>query len=161
MSSREASSNHISIGDPPRRKLNEYRSREVAEELCLMDSELLRKIDTAELQNGAWMKKDKVCGGGEWEGESWREGGERERERDNLILWFVPHLQKYSLAPNIMAMVSSFNQLALLIPSEILEEQTPHARAKVISNFIKVSGRLSQRLLMDNNYGSYGFVIHN
>ena len=60
----EASSNHVSVGDPPRRKLNEYRSREVAEELCLMDSELLRKIEPAELQNGAWMKRDKVCGGG-------------------------------------------------------------------------------------------------
>ena len=60
MLSREASSYHIYVGDPPRRKLKEYRSREVAEELCLMDSELLRKIDTAELQNGAWMKKDKV-----------------------------------------------------------------------------------------------------
>ena len=55
------------------------------------------------------------------------------------MLRLVPHssLQKYSLAPNIMAMVSSFNQLALLIPSEILEEQTPHARAKIISSFIK------------------------
>jgi hypothetical protein len=74
MSNREASSNHISVGDPPRRKLNEYKSREVAEELCLMDSELLRKIDTAELQNGAWMKKDKVCGGGG--------GGKRKRERE-------------------------------------------------------------------------------
>ena len=37
-----------------------------------------------------------------------------------------------------MAMVSSFNQLALLVPSEILEEGTPQARAKVISTFIKV-----------------------
>ena len=64
-------------------------------------------------------------------GESERE---RERDDDNSQI----SLQKYSLAPNIMAMVSSFNQLALLIPSEILEEQTPHARAKVISSFIKV-----------------------
>ena len=68
----EASGNHISVGDPSRRKLNEYRSREVAEELCLMDSELLRKIEPAELQNGAWMKKDKVRGEGR---------GGRERER--------------------------------------------------------------------------------
>ena len=82
MSNREAiaSTNHISVGDPPRRKLNEYRGREVAEELCLMDSELLRKIDTAELQNGAWMKKDKVCGEGGEEGGIEREG-EKERER--------------------------------------------------------------------------------
>ena len=73
----EGTSNHVtvSVGDPTRKKLNEYRSREVAEELCLMDSELLRKIEPAELQNGAWMKKDKVCGG---EGSR----GERERERD-------------------------------------------------------------------------------
>ena len=77
-----------------------------------------------------------------------RGGRAREKERERWILWFVPYLQKYSLAPNIMAMVSSFNQLALLIPSEILEEQTPHARAKVISNFIKVSGRVPQKMLM-------------
>jgi hypothetical protein len=42
-------SSDLSVGDPLRRKLNEYKSREVAEELCSMDSELLRKIDTAEL----------------------------------------------------------------------------------------------------------------
>ena len=123
----EASGVSSSVADAPRRKLNEYRSREVAEELCLMDSELLRKIEPAELQNGAWMKKDKVC------------CMVREREREMLSFISRSSLQKYSLAPNIMAMVSSFNQLALLIPSEILQEQTPHARAKVISNFIKVS----------------------
>ena len=69
-------SNHVtvSVGDTARKKLNEYRSREVAEELCLMDSELLRKIEPAELQNGAWMKKDKVCGG---------EESRRERERES------------------------------------------------------------------------------
>ena len=44
----------------PAKKLHGYRSREVAEELCLIDSELLRKINPNELQNGAWMKKDKV-----------------------------------------------------------------------------------------------------
>ena len=75
----EASGVSSSVADAPRRKLNEYRSREVAEELCLMDSELLRKIEPAELQNGAWMKKDKVCGtigrggGGGVEGEEERE----------------------------------------------------------------------------------------
>ena len=68
-----------------------------------------------------------------------REGRRILKEMDPVVCR-VPHLQKYSLAPNIMAMVSSFNQLAILIPSEILEEQTPHARAKVISNFIKVNG---------------------
>ena len=39
-------------------RLHHYRSREVAEELCLMDGEILRKIDPAELHNGAWMKKE-------------------------------------------------------------------------------------------------------
>ena len=49
------------------RRLSEYvySSRHVAEELCLVDSELLRKIDPNELQNGAWMKKEKVDGGSE------------------------------------------------------------------------------------------------
>ena len=56
-----ASEFYAPIADLPRRRLNEYSSREVAEELCLMDSELLRRIDPGELQNGAWMKKDKVC----------------------------------------------------------------------------------------------------
>ena len=43
------------------------------------------------------------------------------------------------LAPNVMAMVRAFNQLALLVPTEILEEKTPQGRAKVISNYIQVS----------------------
>ena len=30
----------------------------MAEELCLMDGEILRKIDPAELHGGAWMKKE-------------------------------------------------------------------------------------------------------
>ncbi len=42
------------------------------------------------------------------------------------------------LAPNIMAMVRSFNQVALLIPSEILEEKTPQSRAKIITTYIQV-----------------------
>ena len=56
------------------RRLSEYSSRHVAEELCLVDSELLRKIDPNELQNGAWMKKEKVDGGS-----GGRKGAERER----------------------------------------------------------------------------------
>ena len=73
-------SNHvtISVGDPTRKKLNEYRSREVAEELCLMDSELLRKIEPAELQNGAWMKKTR----------SVEERRVEEREREVYSLYF-------------------------------------------------------------------------
>jgi hypothetical protein len=35
-------------------------------------------------------------------------------------------------------MIQSFNQLALLVPSEILEETTPQARAKVITSYIQV-----------------------
>ena len=42
------------------------------------------------------------------------------------------------LAPNVMAMVQSFNRLALLVPTEILEEKTPQARSKVITSFIQV-----------------------
>ena len=42
------------------------------------------------------------------------------------------------LAPNVMAMVQSFNRLALLVPTEILEEATPQARSKVITSFIQV-----------------------
>lgn len=39
-------------------KLYRFGSSEVAEELCLLDGEMLRKIDTQELHNGAWMKKE-------------------------------------------------------------------------------------------------------
>lgn len=49
-------------------------------------------------------------------------------------------MQKEQLAPNIMVMVRSFNRVALLVPTEILEEETPQARAKVISAYIKVMG---------------------
>ena len=42
------------------------------------------------------------------------------------------------MAPNIMAMVRSFNRIALLVPTEILAEETAHGRGKVISTFIKV-----------------------
>ena len=44
--------------EPETWKLHHYSSREVAEELCLMDGEILRKIDPSELHNGAWMKKE-------------------------------------------------------------------------------------------------------
>ena len=52
---------------------------------------------------------------------------------------FLSFVSQDVLAPNVMAMVRAFNQLALLVPSEILEEKTPQARAKVISNYIQVS----------------------
>ena len=44
----------------PDKKLFSYNAREVAEELCLLDAELLRKIGPSELEGGVWMKKDKV-----------------------------------------------------------------------------------------------------
>ena len=34
-----------------------HSAKEVAEELTLMDAELLAKIERKELENGAWMKK--------------------------------------------------------------------------------------------------------
>jgi len=42
------------------RKLHHLSPRELAEELTLMDAELLRKIQPKELEDGAWMDKDKV-----------------------------------------------------------------------------------------------------
>jgi len=36
-------------------------------------------------------------------------------------------------------MVKAFNKVALLVPTEILDETTPQARAKVLSMYIKVS----------------------
>ena len=44
--------------EPETWKLHHFSSREVAEELCLMDGEVLRKINPEELDNGAWMKKE-------------------------------------------------------------------------------------------------------
>jgi len=41
-------------------KLHGFSARAVAEELALLDASLLRMIKTSELENGAWMKKDKV-----------------------------------------------------------------------------------------------------
>ena len=41
-------------------------------------------------------------------------------------------------APNVMKMVKDFNRLALLVPTEILEEKTASARAKVITCYIQV-----------------------
>ncbi len=48
-------------GEP--RKLHQFPPKEVAEELSLMDAQLLRKIVPEELQNGAWMKKDSKVSG--------------------------------------------------------------------------------------------------
>lgn len=67
----------------------------------------------------------------------------------SILLFFPLHYYYYykyyygmilqgDIAPNVMAMVKSFNRLALLVPTEILEETTPQDRAKVISKYIKV-----------------------
>ena len=67
------------------------------------------------------------------------------------------HIQD-SLAPNVIAMIRSFNQLALLVPSEILEETTPQARAKVITSYIQVYKTIiiiiiiSKTLLIEEEY---------
>lgn len=47
--------------------------------------------------------------------------------------------RKNDIAPNVMAMVRSFNRIALLVPTEILEEAMPQGRAKVISKYIKIA----------------------
>ena len=57
-----------------------------------------------------------------------------------MLYYYFTHVQDL-LAPNVIAMIQSFNQLALLVPSEILEETTPQARAKVITSYIQVSYR--------------------
>lgn len=41
-------------------KLWSFPPREVAEEMTLLDASLLRLIKASELEDGAWMKKDKV-----------------------------------------------------------------------------------------------------
>ena len=66
----------------------------------------------------------------------WGEGMEFEGQLPHI---FVFHsLQKDQLAPNVLSMVRASNELALMVPGEILEETTTHGRAKVISSFIKV-----------------------
>ena len=46
---------------PRHRKLHLCSARELAEQLTLVDAEMLRRISPDELKNGAWMGKDKVC----------------------------------------------------------------------------------------------------
>jgi len=43
-------------------KLYGFSAKDVAEEMTLMDAGLLRLIKASELEDGAWMKKDKVSG---------------------------------------------------------------------------------------------------
>ena len=42
------------------KKIHHLPPREVAQELTLMDAELLRRIQPSELEDGAWMDKTKV-----------------------------------------------------------------------------------------------------
>lgn len=42
-------------------KLCSFSPKLVAEEMTLLDAGLLRLIKTSELENGVWMKKDKVA----------------------------------------------------------------------------------------------------
>ena len=55
-----------------------------------------------------------------------------------LLVPLSLHIVQEKMAPNILAMVQSFNQLALLVPTEVLGERTPQQRAKVISAYIQV-----------------------
>lgn len=44
--------------EPDTMRLHQFGSGAVAVELCLLDGEILRKIEPEELHNGAWMKKE-------------------------------------------------------------------------------------------------------
>ena len=44
--------------EPDPMRLHHFSSRAVAEELCLLDGEMVRRIEPEELHNGAWMKKE-------------------------------------------------------------------------------------------------------
>ncbi|XP_065910827.1 uncharacterized protein [Dysidea avara] len=48
---------------------------------------------------------------------------------------------KETRAPNVLTMVQAFNRLALLVPTEILEERTPTARAKVMAAYIQIADK--------------------
>ena len=41
-------------------KLHSFSSKEIAEEMTLLDAKLLRMIKASELENGVWMKKELV-----------------------------------------------------------------------------------------------------
>jgi len=47
-----------SAASPVKTRLYQFSADEVAEELCLLDSELLRKIRAKELVGGVWMKEE-------------------------------------------------------------------------------------------------------
>ena len=56
----------------------------------------------------------------------------------HLLNQSVLFLLQETRAPNVMKMVQEFNRLALLVPTEVLEEKTASARAKVITCYIQV-----------------------
>ncbi|XP_031563120.1 uncharacterized protein LOC116298721 [Actinia tenebrosa] len=48
---------------------------------------------------------------------------------------------KYVRSPNVMEIVEFFNRIALLVATEILSEETPQARARVISKVIQIADK--------------------
>ncbi|KNC79072.1 hypothetical protein SARC_08523 [Sphaeroforma arctica JP610] len=67
--------------------------------------------------------------------------------------WSKP--SKEETSPNILAMIRSFDYLALLVASEILLRLTAEGRAEVIEKYIKIADGLAQ----DNNYNSLKAVL--
>ena len=55
-----SSSNNNGDSKERKSKLYGFSAKDVAEEMTLMDAGLLRLIKANELEDGAWMKKDKV-----------------------------------------------------------------------------------------------------
>lgn len=58
----KASSAPLSLQDESENlpKLHTFPAKEVADEMTLLDARLLRLIKSSELEDGVWMKKDKV-----------------------------------------------------------------------------------------------------
>ena len=62
---------------------------------------------------------------------------------------------KYSLSPNVLKMIDSFNHLARIVCTEIVHEKSVSARAKAISSYIQLAGKC-YRL---RNYNSMKSII--
>ena len=59
-----SSAGHVAPGDSDCTfswRLHQFSAKGVAQELCRLDSVLLRKICPKELKDAAWTKKNKVC----------------------------------------------------------------------------------------------------
>ncbi len=65
----------------------------------------------------------------------------------SLLLFF-----QESKAPNVLAMVHTSNDLAMLVPAEILAETSTQAMAKVIVSFIKVRQKIIIFLIIYISY---------